>query len=80
MRGGFVNNKNFSIEYLHLLSSSTKKNYVYHFRNVLSNFKSWVEAKNIYHKIRIPVKLIYGDDWANETDRVNTQKFLGLKI
>ena len=81
MRGGFVNNKNFSIEYLHLLSSSTKKkNYVYHFRNVLSNFKSWVEAKNIYHKIRIPVKLIYGsDDWANETDRVNTQKFLGLK-
>ena len=25
MRGGFVNNKNFSIEYLHLLSSSTKK-------------------------------------------------------
>ena len=26
------------------------------------------------------MKLIYGsDDWANETDRVNSQKFLGLK-
>lgn len=81
MKGGFVDRKNLSVEYLNLLSSSTKKqNYVYHFRNVLSNFRSWSDAKDIYQKVRIPVKLIYGsDDWANENDRVESQKFLALK-
>ncbi|MAI59544.1 MAG: alpha/beta hydrolase [Rickettsiales bacterium] len=81
MKGGFVDKKKFSEEYLQLLCSSLgKKHYVYHFRNVLSNFHSWSSAKNDYHKIRSPIKLIYGShDWANESDRKESQKLLGLK-
>ena len=80
MRGGFVDFNNLPEDYLQLLCSSLKKkNYVFHFRNVLSNFSSWSEAKN-YHKIKLPVKLIYGsNDWANKINRKESQKLLGLK-
>ena len=58
----------------------SKKHYVYHFRNVLSNFKSWSKAKNDYQKLSSPIKLIYGsNDWANETNRKETKELLGLK-
>ncbi len=80
LRGGFFNIKCLSNEYLNLLCSSIKKNgYTYHFRNVLKNYKSWTEAKKIYNKIKIPVKLIYADnDWANESNRNDTKNNLGL--
>ena len=33
----------------------------------------------IYKKIKVPVKLIYGvDDWANQSERRQTQKLLKL--
>ncbi len=81
MKGGFVEVNNFSDDYLQLLCSSVKKKYyVYHFRNVLSNFSSWSEAKKNYNKANLPIKLIYGsEDWANENDRKETMKSLGLK-
>lgn len=81
MRGGFVNINNFPEDYLKLLCSSIrKKNYVFHFRNVLSNFASWSKAKESYRIANIPVKLIYGShDWANENNRKESQKLLGLK-
>ena len=81
MRGGFVDKNKLSNNYLKLLCSSlSKKHYVYHFRNVLSNFKSWSKAKNDYQKLSSPIKLIYGsDDWANETNRKETKELLGLK-
>ena len=80
LRGGFFNIKCLSNEYLNLLCSSIKKNgYTYHFRNVLKNYKSWTEAKKIYNKIKIPVKLIYADnDWANEINRNDTKNNFGL--
>lgn len=80
LRGGFFNIKNLSSEYLNLLCSSIKKKgYVYHFRNVLFNFQSWTEAKKLYEKVSIPVKLIYGEnDWANENERNTTKRLLGL--
>ena len=80
LRGGFFDIKCLSNEYLNLLCSSIKKNgYTYHFRNVLKNYKSWTEAKKLYNKIKIPVKLTYGDnDWANEKNKNDTKDFLGL--
>ena len=80
LRGGFFDIKFLSNEYLNLLCSSIKKNgYTYHFRNVLKNYKSWTEAKKFYNKIKIPVKLIYGDnDWANEKNKNDTKDSFGL--
>ena len=81
MRGGFVNVESLSENYLRLLCTSTKKqNYVYHFRSVLSNYKSWSMVKTNYHKLKVPITLVYGrSDWATENERENTKKLLGLK-
>ena len=81
MKGGFYDSRNLEEYYLDLLCLSLKKkNYVYHFRNVLSNFKSWVDVKNSYSKVNLPIKLIYGShDWAKQKDRKTTQKLLRLK-
>ena len=80
MGGGFFNPKNFSNEYLNLLCTSIKKKgYVYHFRNVLQKFKKNNEIEEIYKKVKVPVKLVYGvDDWANQSERLQTQKLLNL--
>ena len=81
MNGGFFESKNLTNEYLDLLCTSIKKKgYVYHFRNVLSNFNKNNGIKDIYANIRVPVNLIYGDDdWANKADRAETKKLLGVK-
>jgi len=80
MGGGFFNPKSLSNEYLDLLCTSIKKKgYVYHFRNVLQNFKKNNGIEEIYKKIKVPVKLAYGvDDWANQSERLQTQKLLKL--
>tara|TARA_E500000178_G_C16916217_1_gene705025 strand:+ start:31 stop:858 length:828 start_codon:yes stop_codon:yes gene_type:complete len=80
MRGGFVNTQCLSNDYIELLCLSLKKtNYVYHFRNVLINSKSWANARKIYKKVTVPVELTYGEkDWSNENDRKLTKELLGL--
>ena len=80
MGGGFFNPISLSNEYLNLLCTSLKKKgYVYHFRNVLQKFKKNNGIYEIYKKIKVPVKLIYGvDDWANQSERLQTQKLLKL--
>ena len=80
MGGGFFNPKSLSNEYLNLLCTSLKKKgYVYHFRNVLQNFNKNNGIEEIYKKIKVPVKLVYGvDDWANQSERLQTQNFLKL--
>ena len=78
MRGGFYDIENLSEEYLKLLCSSLKKeNYTYHFRNVLRNSKTWAATKSFYTKIKIPVKLIYGNkDWSTKKERRETADLL----
>ncbi len=81
MHGGFFDSKKLSQDYLNLLCKSLKKKgYVYHFRNVLSNFNDKNNIKKIYESISIPRQLIYGsNDWANESNRLDTQNLLKLK-
>ena len=79
--GGFYDSKKLTNDYLNLLCKSIKKNgYVYHFRNVLSNFKKNSGIRNVYPNVKVPVDLIYGiNDWANENERNETKKLLNLK-
>ena len=79
--GGFVDKNKLSENYLNLLCKSYKHpDYYYHFRNVLSNYQSWTDTKNIYPEINLPTKLIYGDnDWSNSTERNETKNLLGLQ-
>ena len=80
MRGGLCNKQNLSDAYLKLLCSSIKKkNYTYHFRNVLHNSKNWADTKSIYEKIKIPLKLVYGDnDWSTKKERRETANLLKI--
>ena len=39
-----------------------------------------MDVKKDYHRVMVPTKLIYGsNDWANEKNREESQKLLGLK-
>ncbi len=80
MGGGFNNPCSLTNEYLNLLCTSLKKKgYVYHFRNVLQKFKKNSGIREIYKKVIVPVKLIYGvNDWAYKSERLQTQKLLRL--
>ena len=80
MSGGFFDKTKLPDSYLNLLCNSLKKDgYIYHFRNVLSQFNKNNGIQKVYEKVNVPVKLIYGkDDWARESDRLFTKKLLKL--
>lgn len=81
MSGGFFDKTRLPDSYLNLLCSSLKKNgYVYHFRKVLSEFNKNNGIKDLYERVSVPVELVYGiEDWAKESDRLQTQNLLKLK-
>ncbi len=80
MNGGFLDKTKLPDIYLDLLCTSLKKKgYVYHFRNVLSQFNKDNGIKDLYQKVNVPVKLVYGsDDWANKSEKLQTQNMLNL--
>ena len=80
MSGGFFDKTKLPDSYLNLLCTSLKKKgYVYHFRNVLSQFNKNNGIKELYKKVDVPVKLFYGShDWAKESDKLETQNLLNL--
>ena len=80
LAGGFVDKSKLPKNYLNLLASTIKKpGYVYHFRNVLSNFQTWIECKNIYETVNHPTVLIYGEaDWSTLEERSDSQNKLKL--
>ena len=80
MNGGFFDKTKLPDSYLHLLCTSLKKKgYVYHFRNVLSQFNKNNGIKELYKKVSVPVKLFYGsNDWANDSEKKLTQNLLKL--
>ena len=81
MIGGFFDKTKLSDSYLNLLCTSLKKKgYVYHFRNVLSQFNKNSGIKQLYEKVTVPVKLFYGShDWAKESEKLQTQRLLKLE-
>ena len=80
MNGGFFDKTKLTDSYLNLLCNSLKKKgYIYHFRNVLSQFNKNNGIKKVYEKVNVPVKLIYGkDDWAKDSERLLTKNLLKL--
>jgi pimeloyl-ACP methyl ester carboxylesterase len=78
MNGGFFDKGKLSDDYLNLLCTSLKKEgYVYHFKNVLSNFNKENGIKEIYKKVKVNRHLIYGsNDWAKKSEILQTQKLL----
>ena len=78
--GGFFDSSKLSNDYLNLLCTSlNKKGYVYHFKSVLSNLSNKNGAKELYKKVRVPVRLIYGShDWAKESNRLETKSLLNI--
>ena len=80
LNGGFVDNTKLSDSYLDLLCTSLKKKgYVYHFRNVLSQFNKKNGIRELYEEVSVPVRLFYGShDWAKESEKLLTQNLLKL--
>ena len=80
MNGGFFDNSKLPDDYIDLLCTSIrKKGYVYHFRTVLSKLNKNNGIKEVLKNVNVPVKLFYGKyDWANESNRLDTQNLLKL--
>ena len=80
LAGGFVDKSKLPNDYLNLLTSSIRKRgYAYHFINVLSNFQTWINYKNIYEAVTHPTVLVYGEaDWSTSKERLDTQTKLKL--
>ena len=81
MNGGFFDKTKLPDSYLNLLCTSLKKKgYVYHFKNVLSQFNKDNGIRELYKKVSVPVKLFYGiNDWARESEKLLTQNLLRLR-
>ena len=80
LAGGFVDKSKLPNDYLNLLTSTIRKRgYTYHFINVLSNFQTWINYKNIYEAVTHPTVLVYGEaDWSTSKERLDTQTKLKL--
>ena len=80
LAGGFVDKSKLPSDYPNLLTStSKKKGYTYHFINVLSNFQTWINCKNIYEDVTHPTVLVYGEaDWSTSEERLDSQTKLNL--
>ena len=47
--------------------------YGYLGRNILKNWRSWAKAPTLYHQIKSPVTLVYGEnDWSRKEERLST--------
>ena len=80
LAGGFVDKSKLPNDYLNLIASTTRKNgYSFHFKNVLSNFQTWIDCKNIYDTVTHPTVLVYGEaDWSTLKERSDSQNKLRL--
>jgi pimeloyl-ACP methyl ester carboxylesterase len=74
MNGGITNLKKMPSALVKLFDKTGKKpGYRYVERNILKNWRSWAKAPSLYHKIKAPVTLIYGEnDWSRSDERSAT--------
>jgi pimeloyl-ACP methyl ester carboxylesterase len=60
-----------------LYNAGKLQGYARAFRSVIAESKSWVMARRLYDKIKVPVSLVYGDhDWSYPEERVSNHKLI----
>jgi pimeloyl-ACP methyl ester carboxylesterase len=83
MNGGVTNIKKIPTWLMKLFDKTGHRpGYGYLGRNILKNWRSWGEAPTLYHQIKCPVTLVYGEnDWSRNEERLNTlSKISNAKI
>ena len=83
MSGGVTNIKKIPTWLMKLFDKTGHRpGYGYLGRNVLKNWRSWANAPTLYHHIKSPVTLIYGEnDWSRNEERMRTfNKIVGAKL
>ncbi len=74
MNGGVTNIKKIPTWLMKIFDKTGHRSgYGYLGRNILKNWRSWANAPTLYHQIKSPVTLIYGEnDWSRNNERVST--------
>jgi pimeloyl-ACP methyl ester carboxylesterase len=83
MEGGFCNKEALPEDLVNEFRSvGSRKGYRRAERSLFRNWKSWVEAKGEYDKVRVPVTLVYGDsDWSHPQEReANHRRIPGSQL
>jgi pimeloyl-ACP methyl ester carboxylesterase len=79
MGGGYADPRKLPADLLaEFHETGHRPNYHYVERKVLSGWRSWDKARQLYSGVRAPVTLIYGDkDWSRIAERERTRAALG---
>ena len=83
MNGGVTNIKKIPTWLMkHFDKTGHRPGYGYLGRNILQNWRSWAKAPALYHQIKCPVTLVYGEnDWSRNEERLNAlNKISNAKI
>jgi pimeloyl-ACP methyl ester carboxylesterase len=74
MNGGVTNIKKIPAWLMKLFDKTGHRpGYGYLGRNILQNWRSWAKTPTLYHQIKCPVTLIYGEnDWSKNEERMST--------
>jgi pimeloyl-ACP methyl ester carboxylesterase len=74
MNGGVTNIKKIPTWLMKIFDETGHRSgYGYLGRNILKNWRSWAKAPMLYHQIKCPVTLVYGEnDWSRKEERLRT--------
>ncbi len=74
MNGGVTNIKKIPTWLMKIFDKTGHRSgYGYLGRNILKNWRSWAKAPMLYHQIKCPVTLVYGEnDWSRKEERLRT--------
>ncbi len=78
MEGGFCNKRALPEDLVdEFRSVGSRKGYRRAERSIFRNWKSWIEAREEYGKVRVPVTLVYGDsDWSRPQERQENHRMI----
>ena len=78
MKGGLKQKSWIPFKLISLFNKAGKrKGFRYVERKTFSGWRSWVEARNLYKDVQVPVSLVYGaHDWSTNAERAATAKAL----
>ncbi len=78
MQGGFCDKKALPDDLVYEFKSvGSRKGYRRAERSIFGNWKSWIEARGGYEKIRVPVTLVYGtSDWSRPQERQENHRMI----